>query len=389
MKENTENLYSVVASQFAAPALPVIKEITNKEWVFFGEDNLYPERLIKLYDSSAMHHTACQAIKDGIFGEGIALIGDEYINTKGETIDDIFEKIVLDYTLFQGYAINVIWNREGTAISEIYHLPFNNVRSGKMNEDDEVEQYFFSSHWDNLRKHPAASYRAFDVTDNKGDNASQIFYYYGYTPGNDFYPLPAYVAGINDIELDSKVSRFHVNNISNGLAPSLFVSFRNGIPTPEQRREVYESINESFSGEENAGRFFLSFSDADTAPEVTPITASNDSYYQILAEHTSSRILTSHRITSGALLGMATGTGFSSVADEIIVAYAHFEGTVVEPKRRKITTSFGYILKLAGYNVKITVIPNKLIALPEQQEAELINTPDVPETENINNTPQE
>jgi len=389
MKENTENLYSVVASQFAAPALPVIKEITNKEWVFFGEDNLYPERLIKLYDSSAMHHTACQAIKDGIFGEGIALIGDEYINTKGETIDDIFEKIVLDYTLFQGYAINVIWNREGTAISEIYHLPFNNVRSGKMNEDDEVEQYFFSSHWDNLRKHPAASYRAFDVTDNKGDNASQIFYYYNYTPGNDFYPLPAYVAGINDIELDAKVSRFHVNNISNGLAPSLFVSFRNGIPTPEQRREVYESINESFSGEENAGRFFLSFSDADTAPEVTPIAAANDSYYLTLEERISSRILTSHRITSPALLGIKDSSGFSSVADEIIVSYSHFEGTVIEPKRKKITTSFGYCLKLAGYNVKIEVVPNKLIALPEQEETELIDAPDVPETENINNTPQE
>jgi len=389
MKENTENLYSVVASQFAAPALPVIKEITNKEWVFFGEDNLYPERLIKLYDSSAMHHTACQAIKDGIFGEGIEMIGSEYINTKGETIDDIFEKIVLDFTLFQGYAINVIWNREGTAISEIYHLPFNNVRSGKMNEDDEVEQYFFSSHWDNLRKHPAASYRAFDVTDNKGDNASQIFYYYGYTPGNDFYPLPAYVAGVNDIELDAKVSRFHVNNISNGLAPSLFVSFRNGIPSPEQRREVYESINESFSGEENAGRFFLSFSDADTAPEVTPIAAANDSYYLTLEERISSRILTSHRITSPALLGIRDATGFSSVADEIIVAYSHFEGTVIEPKRKKITTSFGYILKLSGYNIKINVIPNKLITLPEQEEAELIDTPDVPEDQNINNTPQE
>jgi len=62
MKENKENLYSVVGSNFSVPALPVIKEITNKDWVYYGEDNLYPEKLIKLYDSSAMHHTACQAI---------------------------------------------------------------------------------------------------------------------------------------------------------------------------------------------------------------------------------------------------------------------------------------------------------------------------------------
>ena len=101
-------MYSVVGAQFAAPALPVIKEIRNKDYMFYGEDNLYPQKLIEMYDSSAIHHTAIQAIKDGIFGKGIDMIGDEYINLQGETIDDIFEKITLDYTLYQGYALNVI-----------------------------------------------------------------------------------------------------------------------------------------------------------------------------------------------------------------------------------------------------------------------------------------
>ena len=388
MKANTENLYSVVGSNFNAPMLPVIKEINNKDYVFYGELNLFPDKLIELYNSSAMHATCINAIKDGIFGEGISLIGNEYCNTKGETVDDVFEKVVLDYTLYQGYSLNVIWNREGTAIAEIYHIPFNNVRSGKMDEDDEVVEYFFTNHWDNTRKYPAKSYRAFSATDNKGDNASQIFYYYSYTPGNDYYPLPAYAAGLNDITLDAKVSRFHVNNISNGLAPSLFISFKNGIPTPEQRRDVHSEIENTFSGEENAGRFFLSFSDADTAPEVTPINAANDSYYLTLEERISSRILTAHRITSPALLGIKDSTGFSSVADEILVAYAHFEGTVIEPKRKKILTSFGYILKLSGWNINICVIPNKIVETPQDITEQEIATPDVPEAENINNQPQ-
>ena len=388
MKANTENLYSVVGSNFNAPMLPVIKEINNKDYVFYGELNLFPDKLIELYNSSAMHATCINAIKDGIFGEGIELIGNEYCNTKGETVDDVFEKVVLDYTLYQGYSLNVIWNREGTAIAEIYHIPFNNVRSGKMDEDDEVVEYFFTNHWDNTRKYPAKPYRAFSATDNKGDNASQIFYYYSYTPGNDFYPLPAYAAGLNDITLDAKVSRFHVNNISNGLAPSLFISFKNGIPTPEQRRDVHSEIENTFSGEENAGRFFLSFSDADTAPEVTPINAANDSYYLTLEERISSRILTAHRITSPALLGIKDSTGFSSVADEILVSYAHFEGTVIEPKRKKILTSFGYILKLSGWNINICVIPNKIVETPQDMTEQEIATPDVPEAENINNQPQ-
>lgn len=359
-KEN-DGVYSVIGANFAAPALPVIKEIRNKDYMFYGEDNLYPTRLIEMYDSSAMHHTAIQAIKDGIFGEGIELVGEEYINTQGETIDDIFEKITLDYTLYQGYSLNVIWNKEGNAIAEIYHLPFANVRSGKKNEEDEVEEYYYSSDWSNLRKYKEIPYRAFDAMDNKSDNASQIFYYFNYTPGNDVYPLPAYVAATNDIVLDAKVSRFHVNNISNGLAPSLFIKMRNGIPTPEARREVYKEIEDTFSGEENAGRFFLSFSDPENAPEVTPIEAANDDYYITLENRISTRILSAHRITSPALLGISNGSGFSSVADEILVAYSHFENTVVEPKRKKITQSFGYILKLAGYNVNINVIPNTII----------------------------
>lgn len=359
-KQN-DGVYSVVGANFAAPALPVIKEIRNKDYMFYGEDNLYPEKLIEMYDSSAMHHTAIQAIKDGIFGEGIELIGTEYINTQGETIDDIFEKITLDYTLYQGYSLNVIWNKEGNAIAEIYHLPFANVRSGKKNEEDEVEEYYYSSDWSNLRKYKEIPYRAFDSMDNKSDNASQIFYFFSYTPGNDVYPLPAYVAASNDIVLDAKVSRFHVNNISNGLAPSLFIKMRNGIPTPEARRDVYKEIEDTFSGEENAGRFFLSFSDPENAPEVTPIEAANDDYYITLENRISTRILSAHRITSPALLGISNGSGFSSVADEILVAYSHFENTVVEPKRKKITQSFGYILKLAGYNVNINVIPNTII----------------------------
>ena len=389
MKENKENLYSVVGAQFAAPALPIIKELNSKDWVYFGEDNLYPARLIELYDSSAMHHTAIQAIKDGIFGEGIETIGTEYINSKGETIDDIFEKITLDYALFNGYALNVIWNREGTAIAEVYHIAFNDVRSGKFDEDDEVVEYFYSSKWSDIRKYPPTAYRAFSPTDNKEENASQIFYYYEYSPGNLFYPLPSYSGGINDITLDVKISRFHVNSISNGLAPSLFISFKNGIPDPESRRAVYEEIRNTYAGEENSGRFFLSFSDADTAPEVTPIQGTNDAMYTTLEERVSSRILTSHRITSPALLGIKDANGFNSVADEIKVAYAHFEGTVIEPKRKKITTSYGYILKLAGFNVRIKVIPNRLLEIPAEGIPAQLPAPDAPEDQNINNTPQE
>lgn len=353
--------YKVVGQKFEALQIPIIRDVRGKDWVYFGEENLYPQVLIDLYNNSAMHHTCVQAIKDGIIGEGIEVIGNEIINKHGETVDEVFEKATQDYIIFGGYSINVIWNREGTRIVEMYHLPFNNVRSGKLDEEDRVTHYYYTTHWANVRKYPAHAYRAFDPLDNKGDNASQVYYCYDYAPGNDYYPLPSYVGGVNDIQLDGRISKFHNANISNGLAPSLFIQFRNGIPTPEGRRDIYNEIEETFAGEDKAGRFFLSFSDPGKEMQVTPITAANDNYYITLEERVSSRILTAHRITSPLLLGIKDASGFSNNAEEIRVAYDHFEATVIEPKRKKMLNTMGYLLKLAGWNITLTIKPNKIL----------------------------
>lgn len=365
---NPEGLYSIKGAKFEAIDLPIIQEQRGKDYIKFGLDNLFPQTLIELYDTSAMNHTCIDAIKDGIYGEGITDYGTEYINTDGETINDIFSKISLDYTIFGGYALNVIWNKEGTRIAEMYHLPFANVRSGKPNDEDKVESYWYCSDWEKVRKHKAIEYKAFDVTDTKKDNASQIYYCMNYTPGNDVYPLPAYIGGVNDIQLDARVSRFHNANISNGLAPSMFVQFRNGIPSPEERRDIYNEIDETFSGEENAGRFFLAFSEPGKELQVTPIENANDDYYITLEARITSRILTAHRITSPLLLGIKDGAGFSSNADEIITSYSHFMNTVVRPKQSKVLDTYGYLLNLAGYNVTLEVEPVPMIIGTEAKD---------------------
>jgi len=357
-----KNIQKIINAKFEAIELPLIRESKSKEWILFGEQNLYPQKMIQLYQESAIHNTAVEVIAYNIFGQGIEVIGNNVINGLQETINDIFEKVSLDYTLFKGFSLNIIWSKDGTKIAEIYHLPFNNVRSGKMDEDDVVDTYFYSTDWADVRKSKPTSYKAFDPTDTKGENASQIMYYFTYTPGNDFYPLPDYVGAVNDIDLDARIAKFHNANISNGLAPSMFIKFRNGVPSPEARYELYKEIEQSFTGETNAGRFFLSFSEPGREMEVEPIQNTNDQYYITLDERITSRILTAHKITSPLLLGIkVSGDGFSSNADEIEVAYAHFEGTVITPKRRKILNQLKYILTFMGYNINLTVQPNKII----------------------------
>lgn len=141
----------------------------------------------------------------------------------------------------------------------------------------------------------------------------------------------------------------------------MFVQFRNGVPNPEERRDIYREIEDTFTGEDNAGRFFLAFSEPGKELQVTPIESTNDEYYLTLEQRITSRILTAHRITSPLLLGIKDGAGFSSNADEIITAYSHFMNTVVLPKQKKILRSYGYMLNLYGLNVKLEIEPTPML----------------------------
>ena len=86
------SIYSVKGAAFDAIDIPRVKDIRGKKYMYYGEDNLFPQLLIELFDGSAMHHTAVEAIKDGIIGDGIEVIGDNIVNKKGETVDEIFER---------------------------------------------------------------------------------------------------------------------------------------------------------------------------------------------------------------------------------------------------------------------------------------------------------
>ena len=341
--------------------LPEFKEVRGKDWVNFGTRNLFPVKLVELLNTSAIHNTAVQAKLDATIGEGIRVIGNDIVNPNGETLDEVYEKATLDYLVFGGFALNPIWNRAGDKIVELYHLPMANIRSGKLNEDDKVDEYYYSANWENVRKYPPTRYASYSMTDNKGDNASQIFYNFNYSPGLEVYPLPSYMGAVNDIELDARISRFHNANISNGMSPSLFINMPNGMPSPDEQRSMYRDLVDSFSSENNAGRIFLSFSDgAELAPQINAVDSPNDDYYIVLEERITSRILTAHRITSPMLVGIRDGGGLGNNADELEVAYTHFLSTVIAPIQKVLNKAFQKMTNGLGLSLPVVIEPAKL-----------------------------
>lgn len=365
--------------------LPAFLEIRGQKWISFGENNLWPDLIIELYNQSAVNRTCIVSKLDAVVGEGLRTQNpaDEWIlkqaNSRGETWNEIFEKVATDYILHGGFALNVIWGKTGEFITDVYHIDFSKVRSGHMNpETDRVDEYYFCPDWNKNRKYKPKAYRSFDQKLSI-EYPSQIYYAYDYAPGNAVYPLSDWVGGVNDCLTDIQTSIFHNSNLQNGLVPSLWISMKNGIPDPLEQQQIYNTIADTFSGSGNAGKFFLSFSDSgETAPEVLPLQASNDGYYLALDARVTSRILTAHRITSPLLLGIRdSGGGLGNNKDEITIAYAHFMSTVIKPITKFLLKNFTFILREKGYkNIELYIEPNKLFAEDSTGNPTDVATPD-------------
>lgn len=336
-------------------------EWDGKPWVGWGQANLYPNRVLELYNGSAVNHAAILAKVDGVVGKGLYSENSsvenrlKYANPK-ESWNEVLAKISLDYEIFGGFALNIIWSRSGETIAEVYHVDFSKLRSGKKNDEGDVTEFWFSPRWElysaRKKQYRPIRFPAFDPMNNRGeDNASQIFYYFDYQPGQEYYPLPNYVGALNDVEIDRQLSLFHASQLTNGLMPSMFINMTNGIPDKDTRDRIYRELQDSYAGANNAGRFFLTFSESkETSPDITPLTLSNDSYYLTLEQRIVSRVLTGHRISSPLLLGIrdAGGQGLGSNSQEILMSYNHFLNTVIRPDQELILKQLNYLFKFYG-----------------------------------------
>ena len=376
-KKKVDFKESILNVNFETQTAPVIQEAMGKDYIEYRTEdyrNLYPQFLIDLYYNSSTHAAIVNATSDMISGESITVEEsdnlDAYVklkrflaqaNSKGESLHSIVKKIAFDFKLQGAYALNVVWSKDRTTISDIYHIPVERIRVGKPDALGRVTEYYVSSDWSNTRKNKPQVVPAFNINDRTTPNA--IIYDGMYSPNMELYKTPDYVAACNWCLIDQKVAEFHLANIENGFAGSYFISFANGVPTAEERRQVENSIKKKFTGSGNAGKFVLTFSDdKNRTPDITPISVADaDKQYLALQELLVQNILTGHRVTSPMLMGIKNSTGLGNNADELNSAFEVFLNTVIKPYQKNILSCIGKILEVNGINLPIEFVQNKPI----------------------------
>lgn len=346
------------------PKLPVFSEVLNRQpYVYYGTDNLLPNYLISRYQNCAIHKSIVLSKQNQVVGDGLysTTMPTSVINLVNptENITDVYRKCALDLILFGGYALNIVWSKDRKTIAEIYHLDFSRVRCGKVNpETDEIETYYYSADWSNLRKYPAQDYPSFNQNES---NPSQVLYYKDYSPNMTYYPSPDYFGAMLAIEIDINVKTFHNNNLKNGMTPSLWINFNNGIPDdPEEQKIITRGLEEQYGSTNNAGRPIISFNEsAELAPEIIQIASNaNDNYYSTLYQDIQTTILVGHRITSSELLGISTPGALGVSRQQLQDSSEFFYKTVIMSYINQLIPTFNKLMSLKqGSYVDLNVKP--------------------------------
>lgn len=346
-------------------------EKSNGDYIKYGEDNLFPQYLVELYNGSSTHRALCTTIAGMIYGDGfIPTDLDSRLLYEKWNLEDELRKAALDLKLQGGFALEINWSLDRTAIANVSHLPFENVRCAEINPDTEqVEEFHYSVDWADKTVEPICLPR-FD-SKLKNDEPVQLLYVKPFSPGSSYYPKPDYIGALPYIELEPEIGKFHINNIRNGLMTSMAVHFANGVPPKEEQIAIKNQIQREAAGAGNAGNFWVTFSDdPDRKPSIDTFQLSDaDKQYEFLSRECVDKIMIGHRVVSPAMFGVKTAGQLGST-QELDVARELFDSQVVKHFQRIIKDALFPLYNESGskplYEANTSLSSNQAPKTPEE-----------------------
>jgi glycerophosphoryl diester phosphodiesterase len=337
---------------------PEIKEVRNKLWVQYGADNAYYQYLIDRYNGSPTNNAIINGLSEQIFGKGLNATDssrkpDEYAQMISLFKKDVVRKFCYDLKLMGQCAIQVIYSKDRNKIAQIEHLPIETIRAEKVDETSgDIEAFYYSPDWLNLKPNEQPKrIPAFGTS----KESIEILCVKPYRAGFYYYSPVDYQGGLQYAELEEEIANYHLNNIKNGLAPSMLINFNNGIPNEEERELIEKRIYDKFSGSSSAGKFILAFNDnTESSANLEPVQLSDaHNQYQFLSDESSKKILVSHRIVSPMLFGIKDNTGLGNNAEELKTASILNDNVVVKPFQDLLIDAFDKILAVNAISLNM------------------------------------
>lgn len=371
------------------------KLYNGKQYYNFGINNLYPQELLEISDKSETH-SACLEYKNlAIAGQGFTNVSegaDKFLKGLNYRTDftTLLKKISLSLSIFDGFALQIIWNKTFTKIVDVKSTPFENIRVGKTDCWGNVEEFYINNNWD-LYPTEYVSIKAYnkDKKKIKESEGLQLLYVINKSPKSLCYPNPRYTSSLNYIFSEYEMSIHTLSSITNGFTAGKMITFF-GSPSTEDKEKNKRMFDKTFRGTANAGKYIINWAEsAETKPNIEDLTPSTIVDQNIQASQLAqTKILLAHGITSPSLLGLTDGgSSIFSNGEELLSAYDVFFTNKIQPYHIIIEDSLNLILEGAGFsNEDFKIIPFSPVSVKNttSSSTETIENTDINSDKNLN-----
>ncbi len=342
---------------------PTVKESKKNNWVEYGNDNNFFQYVIDMYNSSPSNSACIRGTADLIYGGGLKVVQSDkrlegYVALKKIFKPNDVKNVCMDFKTFGMAAFELIKSKNRKKIVQALQLPMNYLRAGIANNKGEIDEWYYSADWQNIRK-KGCKPEPIPAFGHEGNDERCILVIKPYSMGNFYYNNPDYLGAIAWADVEGELSNYHLSNLKNGMMPSMMVNFNNGVPTEEEQNNIESQVKRKWGGTSNGGRFMVAFNrDKDSAATVEPIQLSDAAeQYQTVSAEAMQKIMLGHRITSPMLLGIKDSTGFGNNAEELQSAHALFINTVVNPMQDEILAAIDSVLHYNGFSLDLYFQP--------------------------------
>jgi hypothetical protein len=334
---------------------PQIVESKQKEWVTFGDNNSYFQFLIDRYRKSATNMSIINNVTRLMYGKGLGVIDasrkpSEYAQVMAIFNKSCLRKLCFDLKTLGQCAIQVHYNDKHDKILKAFHMDMNLVAMEKCDEYGLINGYYYSDNWEDVKKFPPKRFAAFGTSKDK----IEILCIKPYAVGMKYFATPDYVAGTSYALLEEEVSDYLINTVQKRFSGTKVVNFNNGVPDIETQNLLQSQVKSKLTGSKGESVIVAFNNSKETATTIDDIPL-NDApeHYQFLATECEKKIMVSHSITSGLLLGLGSANGFGSNADELKNAFVLFDNMVIRPLQQLLLDGLEQILNYNGNTAKL------------------------------------
>ena len=336
-------------TKLAAYTSPEVVELKNKDWIQYGVDNDYFNYIIQVNNNSTTCRSICTGTSNMIYGKGLAAHDGDRRPEQYAQMMSLFKKqdlrrFISDYKILGMAAFQLVY--KNGKVKEVHHFPMETLRAEKCNDEGEIEGWYYSSHWEDLK--PNEKPERIPAFGFGKANGVEMYVLKPYEAGKYYYSSPDWSSAMPYAVLEDEIGDYLINDCINGFSGTKVVNFNNGVPDPDKMQSIKSDVLNKLTGSRGEKVIVAFNNNAESKTTIDDIPLNDaPAHYSYLADECFKKLIVGHRVTSPMLLGIREGNdGLGNNAEEIKNATQLFDNIVIQCFQDQVIECLDAILSI-------------------------------------------